>query len=104
MVDYGPQAPINTTSHSSTVQMGVSHARCCLLMHMSGSVVTLCSLHVLLSTWYMSGLCDHERAKNRQTFTCRYVRVVQNKDAQHTAHTSCTAQQKREAVLTDDGP
>ena len=36
--------------HSSTAQMGVSHTQCCLLMLMGGSVVTSCSLHVLLST------------------------------------------------------
>ena len=48
MVDYGPQAPINTTSHSGTAQMAVSNnARCCLLMLMGGRVVTLCSLAVV---------------------------------------------------------
>ena len=29
--------------------------------------------------------------------------MAQNKDARHTEHTSYTAQQKREAVMTDDG-
>ena len=46
MVDYGPQAPINTTSHCSTAQMGVAHAPCCLLVLTGGSVVT-CSLPVV---------------------------------------------------------
>ena len=45
----------NYRSYSSTAQMGVSHARCCLLMlMMGGSVVTSCSLHVLL---YTRGVC-----------------------------------------------
>ena len=47
MVDYGPQAPMNTTGHSSTALMGVSHTQgCCLLVLLGGSVVRLCYLTV----------------------------------------------------------
>ena len=45
-MDYGPQAPLNTASHISTAQVGVSHARCCLLVLVRCSVVGLCSLPV----------------------------------------------------------
>ena len=58
--------------------MGVSHARCCLLTLKDGSVVTSCSLHVLLSACGVCpGLCVlvREGNKNRQNLPVRTYRV-----------------------------
>ena len=68
----------NYCRHSSTAQMGVSHARCCLLTLKDGSVVTSCSLHVLLSACGVCpGLCVlvREGNKNRQNLPVRPYRV-----------------------------
>ena len=69
----------NYCSHSRTAHMDglVTHARCCLLMLMGGSVVTPCSLHVLLST---RGICPVGRAlvieSNKKTnFTSTYDKI-----------------------------
>ena len=61
----------NCCSHISTVQMGLSHDRCCLLILMGGRVVTSCSLHILLST---CGIYVVMRGHQKQiTFTGTYV-------------------------------
>ena len=66
----------NYCSHSSTAQMGVTHAQCCLLMLMGGSVVTSCSLHVLLSACgTCSGLYARERGQQKKKKNYRYVRT-----------------------------
>ena len=68
----------NYCRHSSTAQMGVSDARCCLLTLKDGSVVTSCSLHVLLSACGVCpGLCVlvREGNKNRQNLPVRTYRV-----------------------------
>ena len=79
MTDYGPQALTNTTinSHSSTMQMGVSHARCCQLVLTRCSVVTLCSL---LSVVYLVHVWAGCLLKGKKLTTV-YLRTyqVQNK-------------------------
>ena len=63
---------MNTTTVATAVQRNgrVTHARCCLLMLMGGSVVCMfCCLPVVCP-----GLCYHER-KTKQTTFYRYVWV-----------------------------
>ena len=66
----------NYCSHSSTAQMDVAHTHgfCLLMMLMGGSVVTSCSLHVLLSpvVYVLGCVLVKEGYKNRQ-FTGTYV-------------------------------
>ena len=81
MVDYLRTA--DSDEHNYTVATAVqrrygcvTHARCCLLMLMGGSIVTSSSLHVLLSTCGVCpGLCAREREgnENSQNFTGTYV-------------------------------
>ena len=77
-MDYGPQAPMNTTTVATAVQrIWASHTytRCYLLLLMGGSIVTSCSVHVLLSTCGVCpGLCAREREQQKQKNFYRYVR------------------------------
>ena len=69
--------PLNKKPQQCSADGRVTHARCCLLMLMGGSVVKSCSLHVLLSTCGVCpGLCARERGQPKQTNFYRYVRNV----------------------------
>ena len=73
MVEYGPRNLINTTSHISTAQMGVSHEQTVLpagAFTLQRCNVVL-SAYCTLSTWYMSGLCACDGAKKGR-FTGTY--------------------------------
>ena len=78
-MDYGPLAPINTASHSSTAQMGVSPTHgvtCCWCLC---RVVTLCSLHVLflpvcgIPICLRSPVCAHDQLVKSGQTTGHYV-------------------------------
>lgn len=85
-VDTGPQAPIDTASHSSTSQMAVSHTRRAICWCLC-RVETLCSKQVnMLSTsgilvclWAL--LCahdEHAKSKHKQDIIV-YVRSYKTK-------------------------
>ena len=73
---------MNATTEATAVQRrwaSHTYARCCLLMLMGGSVVTSCSLHVMLSACGVCpALCARSRGQQKQKKFYRYVRTKQS--------------------------